>query len=313
MIYFIGIEIAQSKKRILLTQKKYILDLLDETKHLQCKTNDSRIEVNHKFTLSDDDHKFKMNSYKKLIDKLLYLSHTRPDISYSINVLSQFMHSPRRSHFQADLQVLRYLKGATGIGLTFMKTDKLDLILYIDFDYAGSLIDHRFVMGYNTILVGNLVTWRSEKQSVISKSSKKAEFGAMSSGIEEVLWIHGILKDLKITGEPIKVFCDKKFAISIAHDPIYYDWIKHVNIDWFYIKKKLDEKVLSTHYIHSIEQCADIFTKGLLGRFFSELISKLGGGGVEEMEDPHISTLIFSIIVFILFLKFYFYPIAGDC
>ena len=86
--YFLVIEIAQSKKGILLTQQKYMQDLLDETKHLQCKTNETPIEVNHKFTLSDDDPKVEMNSYRKLIGKLLHLSHTRPDISYSVNVLS---------------------------------------------------------------------------------------------------------------------------------------------------------------------------------------------------------------------------------
>ena len=71
------------------------------------------------------------------------------------------------------------------------------------------------------------------------------------------------IKDLKITHEePIKVFRENKSAISIAHDPVYHDRINHVNIDQFYIKEKLDKKILSTHYIHSTEQCADIFTKG---------------------------------------------------
>ena len=72
------------------------------------------------------------------------------------------------------------------------------------------------------------------------------------------------------------MFYENKSAINIAHDAVYHDQIKHVNIDQFYIKEKLDEKILSTHYIHSTEQCADIFTKGLLGRVFSKLISKLG-------------------------------------
>ena len=82
------------------------------------------------------------------------------------------------------------------------------------------------------------------------------------------------------------MFCDNKSAISIAYDQVYLfflnkndqvylDRIKHVNIDRFYIKETLVEKILSTHYIHSTEQCADIFTKGLPSRVFSKLISKL--------------------------------------
>ena len=83
--------------------------------------------------------------------------------------------------------MLRYLKGTTGLGLTFIKTCKLDLILYTDSDYAGSLIDGRSTTGYWIMLGGNLVTWRSNKQSVVSKSSTEAEFWAISSGIDEVL------------------------------------------------------------------------------------------------------------------------------
>ena len=74
--YFLGIEIAHSKKGLLITQQKYRLDLLDETKHLQCHTNDTPIEVNHNLTLNKGDPRIEMNSYQKLVSKLLYLSHT---------------------------------------------------------------------------------------------------------------------------------------------------------------------------------------------------------------------------------------------
>ena len=86
----------------------------------------------------------------------------------------------------------------------------------------------------------------------------------MSSGMDEVLCIRGILIDLKITyEEPIKLFCGNKFAISIAHDLVYHNMIKHMNIDKYYIKEKLGEKILSNIYINTSEQCADISTNGL--------------------------------------------------
>ena len=81
------------------------------------------------------------------------------------------MHSPCRSHFQAAPQVLRYLKGTARHGLTFKKTGKLDLVIYIDSDYASSLIDCRSTTGYCTLLGGNLITWRSKKENIVSKSS----------------------------------------------------------------------------------------------------------------------------------------------
>ena len=108
------------------------------------------------------------------------------------------MHIPYRSHFQAALRVLRYLKGTVRYSLTFKKKGKLDLVIYTDFDYASSLIDRRSIMGYCTLLGGNLITWRSKKQNIVSKSSTEAEFRALSSAIDEVIWIRSIRKDLKI-------------------------------------------------------------------------------------------------------------------
>ena len=106
----------------------------------------------------------------------MYLSHTRRDICYTINLLSQFMHAPRTSHFQAANRVLRYLKGTLVLRITYKTTGKIDLILYTDSDFLGSKVDCRSTTRYCTILGGNLITWRSKKQSVVSKSSTKVEF-----------------------------------------------------------------------------------------------------------------------------------------
>ena len=102
------------------------------------------------------------------------------------------------------------------------------------------------------MLGGNLVTWRSKKQNIVSKSSIEAEFHAMSSGIDEVLWIQGILQELRISYEElIWVLCDNRSAIHIAHDLVYHNRIKHININRFYIKEKLNEKVLETSHVSS--------------------------------------------------------------
>ena len=197
-----------------MTQQKYISDLLKETKHTQCRVSNTPIKVNHRLTLDDKDPRIENTSYQKLIGKLLYLSHTRPDICYTVNVLSQFMHSPRNSHFQAANRVLKYLKGTPGLGISYRKSGKIDLVLYTDSDFAGSRMDCRSTTGYCTFLGGNLVTWRSKKQSLISKSSTEAEFRAMSKGIDEVMWIRNLLDELKIAYiKPIDIRCDNKSAI----------------------------------------------------------------------------------------------------
>ena len=153
----------------------------------------------------------------------MYLSHTCPDICYTINFLSQFMHAPRTSHFQPANRVHKYLKGMSVLGITYKTTGKIDLILYIDSHFLGSKVDYRSTKRCCTILGGNLITWRSKKQSVVSKSSTKAEFRAMSKGIDEVMWIKNLLNDLQIPyAQPIIIRCDNKSAISLAHDLVYH-------------------------------------------------------------------------------------------
>ena len=113
--------------------------------------------------MDEKESRVEVSSYQKLIRKLMYLSHTHPDICYTINVLSQFMRAPRTSHFQAANTILKYLKGMSGLGITYNLTRKIDLILYTDLNFARSKVDCRSTTGYCTILGGNLVTWRSKK------------------------------------------------------------------------------------------------------------------------------------------------------
>ena len=147
------------------------------------------------------------------------------------------------------------------------------MTLYIDSDFAGSRVDYRSTTGYCTFLGGNLVTWRSKKQNLISKSSTEAEFRAMSKGIDEVMWIRNILEELQIPYIiPIDIRCDNKSAIRM----------KHVNIDRFYIQDHLEQGILKTEHVPFEEQCADIFTKGLSTKAMKHLISKLGMSSIHS-------------------------------
>jgi hypothetical protein len=95
--------------------------------------------------------------------KLIYLSHTRPDISYVVSVVSQFMHCPSKNHMDTVVQIIRYLKSAPGKGLMFSKNGHLDIEGYTNVDWVGNLSDRKSISGYFTFVGGNLVTWRSKK------------------------------------------------------------------------------------------------------------------------------------------------------
>lgn len=121
------------------------------------------------------------------------------------------------------------------------------------------------------------MTWKSKKQSVVARSSAETEFRAMAQGICELLWLKIILEDLRIkSDEPMRLYCDNKSAISIAHNPVQHDRTKHIEIDRHFIKEKLDSGLICTPYVSSQDNLADILTKGLNNNNFERIVSKLG-------------------------------------
>ncbi|XP_038894661.1 secreted RxLR effector protein 161-like [Benincasa hispida] len=147
-----------------------------------CKPVDTPIEVNTKLSNISEGVPVNKERYQRLVGKLIYLSHTRPDISYAVSMVSQFMQSPYEEHMWAVECILWYLKTSSGRGLMFKKTDRWCIKAYIDTDWAGSMVDRMSTSGYCTFMWGNLVVWRSKKQGVVAKSSVEAEYRAMSLG-----------------------------------------------------------------------------------------------------------------------------------
>ena len=130
------------------------------------------------------------------------------------------MHDPREPHLQAAYRVLHYLKGNPGKGILFKKNNTLALKAYTDANYTGSLVDRRSTKGYCTFFGGNLVTWRNKKQNVVARLIAKSKFRVIAQGLCELLWLKIILDDLRIKWDgPMKLYCDNKSTINIAHNP----------------------------------------------------------------------------------------------
>ena len=194
--YFLGMEVARSRKGIVVSQRKYILDLLKETGMLGCKPIDTPMDSQKKLGIEKESTPVDRGRYQRLVGRLIYLSHTRPDIGFAVSAVSQFMHSPTEEHMEAVYRILRYLKMTPGKGLFFRKTENRDTEVYSDADWAGNIIDRRSTSGYCSFVWGNLVTWRSKKQSVVARSSAEAEYRALAQGICEGIWIKRVLSEL---------------------------------------------------------------------------------------------------------------------
>ena len=194
--YFLGIEFAFQPGKLVLNQRKYVLDMLEETGLLGCKPRSSPIDSKPCFWDSTSPLLADVETYRRLVGKLIYLTVTRPDIAYTVALLSQFMHAPQDIHWHAALRVLAYLKHAPGRGLLYQRHGHLRVEAYSDAGYAGDRGDRKSTSGFCTFVGGNLVTWRSQKQRVVSLSSAEAEYRAMTQASSEMLWIRSLLHEL---------------------------------------------------------------------------------------------------------------------
>ncbi|RVW38703.1 Retrovirus-related Pol polyprotein from transposon RE1 [Vitis vinifera] len=217
--YFLGMEVARNKIGISVSQRKHVLDLLGETGLVGCKPVETPVDSNVKIDTQKVNNPIDSGRYQHLVGKLIYLSYTRPDIAFAVSWVSQIMHAPAEEHMVAVYRILKYLKGTLGRGLFFGKNGEGSIEAYIDVDWAGAIDDRKSTSGYCTFVWGNLVTWRSKKQTVIARSIAKVELRSVAHGICEVLWLQIFLEELEVMVKlPLRIYCDNKAAINISHN-----------------------------------------------------------------------------------------------
>ncbi|GJS85516.1 putative RNA-directed DNA polymerase [Tanacetum coccineum] len=185
--------------------------------------------------------------YQKLMGKLIYLTNTRPDISYVVHCLSQFMHAPLMSHLRSAFKILRYLKGSPGLGIHVTKTSVCSQA-YSDADWAKCVVTRKSVTGYYVFINDNLISWKSKKQNTISKSSSEAEYRALASVTSEIIWILKVLKDVGL----------------------------NILLPVFFISVIILKGIVKTFKVDSANQIADILTKGLDTIQHDKLVKDLG-------------------------------------
>ncbi|KAK2974296.1 hypothetical protein RJ640_016782 [Escallonia rubra] len=234
-------KVTRSKKGIFLSQRKYVLDLLVETGKAGTKPCNTPMNPSVHLTKDDGDRLDDPEKYRRLVGKLNYLIVTRPDIAYAVSTVRQFMSEPTVKHWAALEQILCYLKGAPGLGLLYSNHGHSYIECFSDADWAGSKLDRKSTTGYCVFVGGNLVSWKSKKQSVVSRSSAESEYRAMAQSTCEVMWICHLLEEISLKPPlPAKLWCDNQVARHIASNPVYHERTKHIEVQRNRVFNKLD-------------------------------------------------------------------------
>ena len=166
---------------------------------------------------------------------------------------------------------LRYIKGTIDVGLVFEmdSTGKQDCIGYVDSDYAGDLDKRRSTTGYVFTFSQAPVSWRSTLQSTVALSTTEAEYMAMTEAMKEAIWLQGLLDDLGVDQDLLKINCDSMSAIYLAKNQVYHARTKHIDVRFHFVREILDEGDIELLKIHTSENPADMLTKVVSGVKFA--------------------------------------------
>ena len=250
---------------------------MDECRLLGAKPSDFSMEENHKLSLATGPHLGDATCYRRLVGRLIYLTITRSDLCYAVHILSQFMQAPREEHMSAARRVLRYIKGSPDCGIVINAHTDLQLIGYCDSDWGACPLTRRSLTGYLVTLGGSPISWKTKKQTTVSRSSAEAEYRSMAAVTSELVWLKSLLASFGIFHTQVmRLSCDSQSALHIAKNPVFHARTKHIEIDCHFVRERYHSGDLDLFYIPSKMQPADIFTKALGKRQFQYLRSKLG-------------------------------------
>ena len=287
LTYFLGVEVVPNKQGLLLSQRRYIIDLLTQTKMQDAKTVLTPIPTSPTLMLNSSSSLSDPTEYHQVVGSLQYLLIIRPDIAFAVNKLSQYMHCPITEHWSFVKRLLRYLVGTIDDGLQLYKDSNLSLHAFSDStfslqafsdaDWAGDKDTFCSTSAYVVYLGKNPISWSSKKQRTVARSSTEAEYRSVENTAAELNFICYLLIDLGISLPycPV-IYCDNIGATQLCSNPIFHSRMKHVAIDFHFIRDQVQNGALRVAHVSSEDQLADALTKPLPRQRFLPLKHKIG-------------------------------------
>ncbi|PNY00673.1 retrovirus-related Pol polyprotein from transposon TNT 1-94 [Trifolium pratense] len=275
--HFLGVELLPTSTGIFLSQQHYIRDILQKGNMLDAKPVCTPMATSTSVSSESNIPNCDATLYRSIIGSLHYLSITRPDVAFAVNKLSQHMQNPTTTHMQALKRILRYLKHTISHGLHLARNTSLTLTAFCDADWGGDNADRKSTGAYIVYLGSNAISWSCKKQPTVARSSTEAEYRTIGSTTTELLWLQQLLKELgiQISHTPT-IFTDNIGANYLCVNPVFHTRMKHLAIDYHFVRDLVAKKELQVSHVPSSHQLADLLTKPLSRTRHEFLTSKIG-------------------------------------
>jgi Reverse transcriptase (RNA-dependent DNA polymerase) len=262
---YLGIRICKNVNKVI---------SIDQTLSIQCLVKKFNVE-NSKITKTpiEKNLNLKRNSdinlktklpFKELLGSLMYIMMgTRPDICFSVSYFGKFQDCATDEQFKHLLRVLKYLKCTINYKLYFFNNEN-NLSVYSDADFANDSEDRKSISGYCVKLHGNLISWSSKKQSLVTLSSTESEFIAICVASCELMYFKNLLMDLNVEiSLPVALYEDNQSTIKLIQNFENNRRCKHIDVKWHFIVDLIKQGIIALTYVCTNNQLADIFTKAL--------------------------------------------------
>ncbi|XP_066323280.1 uncharacterized mitochondrial protein AtMg00810-like [Miscanthus floridulus] len=282
--HFLGVSVQCRGDSLFLSQRQYMLDILDRAGMSHFKPSSTPVDTHSKLS-ADGVSVADPSQYRSLAGALQYLTFTRPYIAYAVQQVCLYMHDPREPHLSALKRILRYLQGTLDLGLHLHRTSPADLTVYTDADWMGYPDTRKSISGYVVFLEDNLISWSSKHQPTVSRSSVEAEYRAVANGVAEACWLRQLLIELRC---PLRratvVYYDNVSAVYLSTNPVQHQRTKHIEIDLHFVRERVALGEVRVLHVPTSSQYADIFTKGLPTSVFTEFRSSLNVRGAPSSD-----------------------------
>ncbi|KAH9319931.1 hypothetical protein KI387_021700, partial [Taxus chinensis] len=198
---------------------------------MDCTPIATPMEVRLQLSRSDPSPPVNATLYQHLIRSLIYLTYTRPDISFVVSYLSRCMQEPKICHWKAAKRILRYLKGIIDLGLEYKKNDNFFLTGYSDSDHVGNMDDRKSTSGFIFFMGSGPISWGSKKQKFVSCSTTEAEYRATGEAICEAIWLRQILEGIGLPQQKsTPVYVDNEGVLKLVRNSVFHERSKHIEV-----------------------------------------------------------------------------------